>query len=120
MPNSGGFERVDISSYSLPVSIKEVHRAINGGFVLMVEFEGWKTGNIVAIGVSDGGKVVGTKIIQSNDSMLHNEEWNPKEYFNGADLGSIDNVDIVAGCTISSTGYRAAVKDALEAASILN
>lgn len=116
MPNSGGFERVDTTSYSLPSSIKEAHRAINGGYVFIVEFDGYHTGNVAIIGVDNSGAIIGTKFIQGYDHM---ELFNIG-YYNGVDLGTIDNVDIVSGCTISSTAYRAVIKDVLEAAKILN
>ena len=119
MPNSGGFKRVDIESYSLPSSIKEVHRAINGGYVLIVEFDGYARGNVAAIGVDSNGMITGTKIIQGNDSYGMFKEWDDTGYFKGINLGTIDNVDIVSGCTLSSTAYRAVVKDALEAIKIL-
>ena len=38
MPDGGTFEKVDISTYTLPATIKEAHKASNGGYVLQVEF----------------------------------------------------------------------------------
>ena len=116
MPNGGSFERVDITPYAFPSSIKEVHKAINGGYAFIVDFNAYHSKNVAIIGVDDNGVIVGTKFIQGYD---HKELFN-NGYYNGVDLGSIDNVDIVSGCTISSTVYRALIKDVLEAAKTLN
>ena len=120
MPNSGGFKRVDIASYQFPAFIKEVHRAIDGGYVFIVEFDGYAPGNVAAIGVDDNGVIVGTKIIQSQDPYNKFKEWDAAGYFNGVNLGVINNVDIVSGCTMSFTAYRTVIKAVLEAAKILN
>lgn len=121
MPGGGSFKRMDISSYSLPASIKEAHKATNGGYVFIVQFNGYVNGNIAVIGVDGNGEITGTKIIECYDTYgWKYEEWDAAGYFNGASLGNIDNVDVVSGCTLSSRGYRNAVKDALESARILN
>ena len=121
MPGGGSFKRMDISSYSLPASIKEAHKATNGGYVFIVQFNGYVNGNIAVIGVDGNGEITGTKIIECYDVYgWKYEEWDATGYFNGASLGNIDNVDVVSGCTLSSRGYRNAVKDALESARILN
>ena len=38
MPDGGTFEKVDISTYTLPATVKEAHKASNGGYVFQVEF----------------------------------------------------------------------------------
>ena len=123
MPNGGTFEKMDISSYSLPASIKEVNKASNGGYVLQVEFAGFNPGNIAMIGVSADGKVTGTKVITNQESSGYGADHLPaldgKGHYNGADVTTIDGVDTVSGCTVSTKAYRAAIKDALNAAVIL-
>ena len=119
MPNSGDFERMDIDSYSLPASIKEVYKAANGGYVFIVEFNGFRQGNVAAIGVDDNGVIVGTKIIKSNDTYGKFEEWDTTGYFDGVNLETINDVDSVSGCTMSYSAYRTVIKSVLEAAKIL-
>lgn len=123
MPDGGTFEKVDISTYTLPATIKEAHKASNGGYVFQVEFAGFNPGNIAMIGVSADGKVTGTKMITNTESSGFGADHLPaldsKGHYNGSDMTTIDGVDTVAGCTVSTKAYRAAVKDALSAATIL-
>ena len=123
MPEGGTFEKMDTSSYTLPATIKEVHKASNGGYVFQVEFAGFNPGNVAMIGVSADGKVTGTKVITNTESSGYGADHLPaldgKGHYNGADATTIDSVDTVSGCTVSTKAYRAVVKDALNAALIL-
>ena len=123
MPEGGTFEKMDTSSYTLPATIKEVHKASNGGYVFQVEFAGFNPGNVAMIGVSADGKVTGTKVITNVESSGYGADHLPaldgKGHYNGADASTIDSVDTVSGCTVSTKAYRAVVKDALNAALIL-
>ncbi len=123
MPDGGTFEKVDISTQTLPATIKEAHKASNGGYVLQVEFAGFNPGNVAMIGVSADGKITGTKMITNTESSGFGADHLPaldgKGHYNGADATTIDSVDTVAGCTVSTKAYRAAIKDALNAALIL-
>lgn len=123
MPDGGSFEKVDISSYELPATIKEAHKASNGGYVFQVEFAGFNPGNVAMIGVSADGKVTGTKVITNTESSGYGADHLPaldsKNHYKDADVSTIDTVDTVAGCTVSTKAYRAVVKDALNAATIL-
>ena len=123
MPEGGTFEKMDTSSYTLPATIKEVHKASNGGYVFQVEFAGFNPGNVAMIGVSADGKVTGTKVITNVESSGYGADHLPaldgKGHYNGSDASTIDSVDTVSGCTVSTKAYRAVVKDALNAALIL-
>ena len=123
MPEGGTFEKMDTSSYTLPATIKEVHKASNGGYVFQVEFAGFNPGNVAMIGVSADGKVTGTKVITNVESSGYGADHLPaldgKGHYNGADASTIDSVDTVSGCTVSTKAYRAVIKDALNAALIL-
>ena len=126
MPNGGTFEKVDISSYSLPTSVTEVNKASNGGYVFQVVFSGYNTGNVAMIGVSADGKVTGTKCItvadqggNGKDSAKEIPTIDATGYYVGQDATTIEGVDTIAGVTMSTKAYRSAVKDALNAALIL-
>ena len=127
MPEGGTFEKIDISEYKLPASVKEVHKASNGGYVIQIEWAGFNSGNVTMIGISADGKVTGTKTITVKDQGGDNGKDSQKEipamdangHFVGAQLDTIDGVDKVAGVTTSTKAYRAAIKDALAAAAIL-
>lgn len=117
------FSKVDMTKYQLPASIKQAYSAGSHGYVLQVEFSGFNPGNVAMIGVSAEGKVTGTKVITNTESSGYGADHLPvldsKGHYNGFDASTIDGVDTVAGCTVSTKAYRAAVKDALNAALIL-
>ncbi len=123
MPEGGTFEKVDLSEYELPASIVEANKASNGGYVFQVSFSGFNPGNVAMIGVSADGKITGTKCITNAESSGYGADRIPeldgKGHYNGADVTTIDSVDTVAGCTVSTTAYRNVIKDALNAAIIL-
>lgn len=123
MPDGGSFEKVDLSGKELPTTVKEAHKASNGGYVLQVEFAGFNPGNVAMIGVSADGKITGTKCITNTESSGFGADAIPtldaSGHYNGSDLTTIDGVDTVAGVTVSTKAYRAAIKDALNAAVIL-
>ena len=123
MPDGGSFTKVDLSTYTLPATIQEAHKASNGGYVFQVGFAGFNPGNVAMIGVSADGQVTGTKIITNTESSGFGADHLPaldgKGHYNGSTLDTIEGVDTVSGCTVSTTAYRAAVKDALSAAAIL-
>ncbi len=126
MPDGGTFEKVDLSEYELPASVKEAHKASNGGFVIQIEWAGFNPGNITMVGVSADGKVTGTKTITVKDSGGNGKDsaaeipaMDANGYYVGSDINTIDGVDTIGGVTVSTKAYRAAVKDALAAATIL-
>ena len=127
MPEGGTFEKLDLSGYStLPATIKEAHKASNGGYVLQIEWSGFNPGNVTMVGVSADGKVTGTKTITVKDSGGNGKDsateipnMDADGYYVGADINTIDGVDTIGGVTVSTKAYRAAVKDALAAATIL-
>ena len=104
MPDGGTFEKVDISSYELPATIKEANKASNGGYVFQVEFAGFNPGNIAMIGVSADGKVTGTKMITNTESSGFGADHLPaldsKNHYKDADASTIDTVDTVGGGTM--------------------
>ncbi|MBQ9979135.1 MAG: FMN-binding protein [Clostridia bacterium] len=126
MPDGGTFEKVDLSTYELPATVKEAHKASNGGYVIQVEWAGFNPGNVSMIGVSADGKITGTKTITVKDSGGNGKDsateipnMDANGHYVGADATTIDGVDTIGGVTVSTKAYRAAVKDALNAAVIL-
>lgn len=120
-PNGGSFETVDISSYTLPATVTQAYRAEKGGYVVKMTTTGYASGMVLMCGVSADGKIVGTKLISSGEtpSIGGAAAGSFAEAVLGKDLDSIDGVDTVAGATKTTTAYRSAVKDALNAAVIL-
>ena len=122
MPDGKSFEKLDISSYKLPATVTEAYKSENGGYVIKLNTTGYASGMVLMCGVSAEGKVTGTKIISSNetpsiggaaaDTMAKNVI--------GKDDKTIDGVDTIGGATKTTAAYRAAVKDALNTALILD
>ena len=122
MPGGRPFKRIDLSSFNLSENIENAYISDNDGYVIEVKFDGFNPGNTAIIGVSANGKVTGTKIILNLESSGFGldilPELDANGHFNGATLDTIEGIDTIAGCTISTKAYRTAIKDALAAAAI--
>lgn len=117
MPGAKGFEDVDISAYQLPATVKEVKRETSGmGHAIKLETKGYATGMIIIVGVDANGVVTGATCVTSNETWGLEKTLGDKMV--GKDINTV--VDVEAGATsLTVNGYRAAVKDALNAATIL-
>ena len=121
MPDGVSFEKLDISTYKLPATVSEVYKSENGGYVIKLNTKGYASGMVLMCGVSADGKVTGTKFITSNEtpSIGGTAAETMAQTLLGKDSETVDGVDIVGGATKTTAAYRAAVKDALNAAIIL-
>ena len=121
LPDGGSFELMDISAYTLPATVSEVYRAENGGYVFKLTTSGYDNGMVLMCGIGADSTVVGTKLISSNETPSIGgaavSTFAPTLV--GKDVTTIDGVDTVSGATKTTEGYRAAVKDALNAVVIL-
>ena len=121
LPDGGSFELMDISAYTLPATVSEVYRAENGGYVFKLTTSGYDNGMVLMCGIGADSTVVGTKLISSNETPSIGgaavSTFAPTLV--GKDVTTIDGVDTVSGATKTTAGYRAAVKDALNAVVIL-
>ena len=119
MPGATGFEDVDLTQYAemLPGTVKEAKREKNGkGFAIKLETKGYATGMVLIIGVDANGVVTGATCIASNETWGLEATLGDK--FVGKDIGTV--VDVEAGATsYTVNGYRNAVKDAINTATIL-
>ena len=121
MPDGKSFEKLDISAYTLPATVVEAYKAEAGGYVLKLETTGYASGFVIMCGVGADGKVTGAKVVSSGETPNIGGAAADKMTgeFSGKDAESIDSVDTAAGATKTTAAYRAAVKDALNAAIIL-
>ena len=121
LPDGGSFELMDISTYTLPATVAEVYQAKNGGYVIKLTTTGYNTGMVLMCGINPNGTIAGTKLISSAETPAIGGV--AAESFAGAvvgkDITTIDGVDTISGATKTTTAYRAAIKDALNAAIIL-
>ena len=121
MPDGNSFELLDISSYKLPATVREAYKSENGGYVIKLNTTGYASGMVLMCGVSADGKVTGAKLISSNETpAIGGTAANTMaQNVVGKDDKNIDTVDTIGGATKTTAAYRAAVKDALNAAIIL-
>lgn len=117
MPDGEGFEKVDISSYTLPSTVTEVYKEKNGGYVVTLTTAGYGSGLIVMCGVSSNGTVTGAVCLASTETLGYEKTFG--ENFTGKDAAGVDAIDIISGATKTTAAYKNAVKDALNTAIIL-
>ena len=121
MEGATGFEVVDLSQYTLPKTVKEAKKEKSGmGYAIKLETKGYASGLIIVVGVSNNGVVTGATCIASNET--YGLESSMNTLIVGADINSVGEVglDLVTTPTSKTCdAYRAAIKDAINTATIL-
>ena len=113
MPEGKDFKTVDISTYTLPATIKEVHSESGGGYVFKIETAGYSGGLIIMCGVNKDGAVTGATCLASSETLGYEKTYG--ENMKDQTLETIDSVDTISGATKTTEGYKGAIKDALNA-----
>lgn len=121
LPGGGSFTEVDLSGYTLANTVTAVYKAESGGYVVKLETVGYASGMVLMCGISDDGKVVGTKIISSGEtpSIGGTAAETFADWVKGKDANGIEGVDTVAGATKTTAAYRQAIKDALDTVKVI-
>ena len=117
MPNGTGFEKLDLSGYTLPASVTEVYREAGGGYVITLTTTGYSSGLVIMCGVNADGTVSGAVCLGSTETLGHEKTFG--QNFVGKNAEGVSAVDTISGATKTTGAYRAAVKDALNTAIIL-
>ena len=117
MPNGEGFEKMDVSGYALPATVTEVYSEAGGGYVFKLSTTGYSSGLVILCGVNADGTVSGATCLASTETLGYEKTFG--ENFVGKSSEDVDGVDTISGATKTTGAYRAAVKDALNAAIIL-
>ena len=117
MPDGGDFTELDLSEYTLPSTVIAAYKASNGGFVVRLSTRGFADGMVILCGVDENGTVTGAKCLSSNETLSHEKTYGDK--FTGLTLEGVNGVDTIASATKTTKAYRAAVVDAINAATIL-
>ena len=117
MPDGEGFEKVDISSYTLPSTVTEVYKEAKGGYVVTLTTAGYGSGLVIMCGVSPDGTVTGAVCLGSTETLGYEKTFG--ENFTGKDAAGVDTIDTISGATKTTAAYKNAVKDALNTATIL-
>ena len=118
MPNGSGFEAVDISSLTLPATVKEAYKETSGqGYVIKLVTKGYGSDMVIMCGVNAQGIVTGAVCLSSNETLGKEKTYG--ENFKDKDAAGVEAVDTLSGATLTTAGYRGAIKDALNSAIIL-
>lgn len=113
MPDGSGFEKVDLSSYTLPATVTEAFRSENGGYVFKLKTSGYASDMIIMCGVNADGTVSGAVCLSSGETLGYEKTYG--DSLKGKTSDSIDAADVISGATKTTKGYKMAVKDALNA-----
>ena len=121
MPEGQNFVELDLDSYTLDKSIKQVYVEDGGGYVFTVRTKGYASGLLVMCAISADGTIAGTKVLSSAET--------PSIGGVAADViaaqligkteDSASSVDVVADATKTSEGYLRAVALSYDAMEIL-
>lgn len=117
MPNGKDFQKVDLSSYTLPATVTAAYSEAGGGYVFTLVTTGYSSGFTIVCGVNADGTVSGTKCLSSAETLGYEKTYG--ENMVGKNSETVDEVATIAGATKTTAAYRNAVKDALNAAVIL-
>lgn len=117
MPNGKDFEKMDIGSFTLPATVNEAYKEAGGGYVVKLTTTGYSSDFVIMCGVNADGTVSGTVCLSSNETLGYEKTFG--ENFVGKNGEAVETVDTISGATKTTTAYRGAVKDAINAATIL-
>lgn len=117
MPNGEGFEAVDVSSYELPSGVKNVHKEANGGYIVEVVGKGYGAGLTVMCGIDSTGAITGATCLSSSETLGYEKTYG--DAMVGKTSDTLGDVDTIAGATLTTSGYKAAVQAAFDTVEIL-
>ncbi len=116
-PDGGDFTQVDISTFELPATVTDAFSASNGGYVIKLLTSGYGANMVLMCGIDANGTVTGATCLSSSETL--GEEKTYGESLKGKTVADIDAVETISGATMTTSGYKNAVKDALNATIIL-
>lgn len=117
MPDGKDFKPMDLAGLQLPATVTAAYSEAGGGHVFTLTTSGYSSGFVILCGVAADGTVTGAMTLSSNETL--GEEATYGDTLKGATAETVDKVDTIAGATKTTAAYRAAVKDALNAALLL-
>ncbi len=117
MPEGKDFREIDISKYTLPASVTGAYGEAGGGHVLHLTTAGYAPGLTIMCGVTKSGKITGALCLASGETLGYEKAYG--ERFAGLTAEEAKNVATVSGATKTTSAYKNAVADAINAAAIL-
>ncbi len=111
-PDGDGFEEIDISTLGLPEAITNAYKETSGkGYVFRVTSTGYKSGMVIMVGIDSEGKITGSQCLETQDTF--GKEPQIDNSYNGQSLADFAP-NMIAGATMTSSGYRDAISNALQ------
>ena len=120
VPGATDFEAV--TADGLPDSVKEAYRSLNDvGYVFIIETGGYGGDILLICGIGPEGKVLRCTTLEHSETKglgSRITEAQFEQQFSGMD-SRLEGVEAITGATISSSAYIGAVRDALNAYSVI-
>ena len=116
-PDGGDFTQVDISTFELPATVTDAYQASNGGYVVKLLTSGYGANMVLMCGIDGAGTVTGATCLSSSETLGYEKTYG--DSLAGKTVADIDAVETISGATMTTSGYKNAVKDALNATIIL-
>ena len=119
LAGAAGFEDITATLANLPASVVKVHKETSGlGFAIEIAAVGYnkEAPMDVVLGVDAEGKIVEIKIFGYNDTPSFDMREKDPTYldsYKGKD-SALEGVGTVSGATVSSTGFKTAIAEAME------
>ncbi len=117
MPDGEGFEKIEFDAEQLPKTVTEVYKEAGGGYVFTLTTTGYGSNMIIMCGVKGDGTVSGAVCLSSTETLGYEKTFGSN--FGGKDAAGVEAVDLISGATKTTTAYKNAIKDALNATIIL-
>jgi len=123
LPDATGFEQISAYDFDgIPVSIREMYRTSNNvGYIFIAAVRGFGGDITVIAGVDNDGRII------SSSTLSHSEtrgigNFIEEEWFIGQFIGlrnNFEDVDTIAGATITRDAFIHAIEDVLIAFEIV-
>lgn len=117
MPEGKDFTPIDLSTYELPATVNEAYSEASGGYVIKLTTSGYGSDMVIMCGINAAGEITGATCLSSNETLSAEKAYG--ETAIGSTVDSIDDLATVSGATMTTGGYKNALKDALNTAVIL-
>ncbi len=117
LPEGTNFQKIE-DFKDMPEAVAEAYEETNGkGYVFKLVTTGYASGFTIMCGVDSEGTVTGAVCIGSNETLGQEKSYGLN--FVGTDIDTVNDVDTVANATLTTAAYKAAVRDAINAATVL-
>ena len=117
-PDGGDFTQIDLTGKELPATVTDAYSASNGGYVIKLLTSGYGANMVLMCGIDGAGTVTGATCLSSSETLGYEKTYG--DSVTGKTVADIDAVETISGATMTTSGYKNAVKDALNATIILD